>query len=80
MLTVVALVFSVVVVLTGISTVFGYKYCKQSRTRKNSRHNEGFQVPGGPLYEEILQPNSTPEHQDLVELQENVAYGPIVRT
>ena len=71
------LIFSVVAILIGISTVFGYKY-KQSRTRKNSRHNEGLQILAGPLYEEI-QPNSIPEHQDLVELQENVAYGPIVR-
>ena len=79
MLAVVVLVFSVVVVLIGISTVFGCKYYKQSGTRKNSRHSEGFQIPAEPLYEEILQPNSTPEHQDLVELQENVAYEPIVR-
>ena len=43
------LILSVVVILIGISTVFGYKYYKQSRTRKNSRHNEGFQVPAGPL-------------------------------
>jgi hypothetical protein len=34
------------------------------------------QTPG-PLYEELLR--STPEHQDLVELKENVAYGPIVK-
>jgi hypothetical protein len=33
------------------------------------------QTPG-PLYEELLR--STPEHQDLVELKENVAYGPII--
>ena len=71
----VVLVFSVVVILIGISTVFGYKR-KQSHTRKNSCHNEGF--PAGPLYEEI-QPNSTSKYQDLVELQDNVAYGPIVR-
>jgi hypothetical protein len=32
----------------------------------------------GPLYEELLR--STPEHQDqLVELKENVAYGPNVK-
>ena len=31
-----------------------------------------------PLYEE-LQSKSTPEHQDLVELKENVAYGPIAK-
>ena len=41
---------------------------------------EGSQLPPtpGPLYEE-LQQRSTPEHQDLVELKENVAYGPIVK-
>ena len=63
---------------------------KQSHTRKaasdssveenNLCHNEGSQLPQtpGPLYEE-LQQKSTPEHQDLVELKENVAYGPIVK-
>jgi hypothetical protein len=67
---------------------FSHKH-KQSRTRKatsnssveetTSRHNEGSQLPPapGPLYEELLR--STPEHQDLVELRENVAYGPIVK-
>jgi hypothetical protein len=62
---------------------------KQSRTRKatsdyveennsaeenTSCQNEGSQLPQtpGPQYEEILR--STPEHQDLVELKENVAY------
>ena len=60
---------------------------KQSRTRKaisdsteedNSCHNEGSehsQTPG-PLYKE-LQQKSIPEHQDLLELKENVAYAPI---
>ena len=76
MLVMVALIFNAIVILT---TVFGYKH-KQSCTRKNSQHNEEFQIPAEPLYEDIL-PNSTiPEHQDLVELQENIAYGPIVRT
>ena len=62
---------------------------KQSRTRKaapdssvkeNTGPSEGSQLPPtpGPLYEE-LQQRSTPEHQDLVELKENVAYGPIVK-
>ena len=63
---------------------------KQSRTRKaasdssveenNPCHNEGSQLPqtSGPLYEE-LQQKSIPEHQDLVELKENVAYGPIMK-
>jgi hypothetical protein len=60
---------------------FSHKH-KQSRTSKavddenTSPHNEGSQLPQtpGPLYEELLR--STPEHQDLVELKENVAYGP----
>ena len=61
---------------------------KQSCTRKsisdssveeNTGPNEGSQLPPtpGPLYEELLR--SAPEHQDLVELKENVAYGPIVK-
>ena len=66
---------------------FSHKH-KQSRTRKpvsdslveenTSRDIEGSQLPPikGPLYEE-LQPKSTPEHQDLVEMKENVAYGPV---
>jgi hypothetical protein len=66
---------------------YGHKY-KQSHIKlfkaeddeKDSCHNEGShavpQTPG-PLYEEVLK--STPEHQDLVELKENVAYGPIVK-
>ena len=51
-----------------------------SADENNSRHSEGSHVPqpSGPLYEE-LQPKSTPEHQDLFELKENVAYGPIVK-
>ena len=67
---------------------FSHKH-KQSCTRKaasdlsaeeNTGPNEGSQLPpsSGPLYEE-LQQRSTPEHQDLVELKENVAYGPIVK-
>jgi hypothetical protein len=65
---------------------FSHKH-KQSRTgraevnEKNSCPNEGphDQLPQtpGPLYEEV--PKSTPEHQDLVELKENVAYGPIMK-
>ena len=68
---------------------FGHKR-KQSQTskaltvdsaEKNPRPNEGSaplpQTPG-PLYEE-LQLNSTPEHEGLVELKENVAYGPIAK-
>jgi hypothetical protein len=60
----------------------------QSRTREaisnssaaeNTCHNEGSQLPQTtvPLYDVLLR--STPEHQDLVELSENVAYGPIVK-
>ena len=51
-----------------------------SSAEENTGPNEGSQLPPtpGPLYEE-LQQRSTPEHQDLVELKENVAYGPIVK-
>ena len=47
---------------------------------KNSCNNEGSQFPQtpGPLYEE-LQMKSTMEHEDLVDLNENVAYGPIAK-
>jgi hypothetical protein len=68
---------------------FSHKH-KQSRTSKatsdssieeNTSHNvmeeSQLQQTPGPLYEELLR--STPEHQDLVELKENVAYGPIVK-
>jgi hypothetical protein len=49
-----------------------------STAEENTGPNEGSQLPQtpGPLYEELLR--STPEHQDLVELKENVAYGPII--
>ena len=61
---------------------FSHKH-KQSCTNKaegDGKSNEESQLPPtpGPLYEELLR--STPEHQDLVELKENVAYGPIVST
>ena len=60
---------------------FSHKH-KKSRTSKaeDEKSSEGSQLPPtpGPLYEE-LQQRSTPEHQDLVELKENVAYGPIVK-
>ena len=59
---------------------------KQSHTRKaasdssvEENYNEEsqqLQTPG-PLYEE-LQPKSIPEQQHLVELKDNVAYGPII--
>ena len=50
-----------------------------SADHEENTTNEGSQRPQtpGPLYEE-LQQKSTPEHQDLIELKENVAYGPIV--
>ena len=58
---------------------------KQSHTRKAASDSSveentgGSRLPQtpGPLYEE-LQQRSTPEHKDLVELKENVAYAPIV--
>jgi hypothetical protein len=63
---------------------YGHKH-KQSHTSKaeddsNRRPKEGSHVPQipGPLYEE-LQLKSTSDHQDPVELKENVAYGPIVK-
>ena len=60
---------------------FGHKH-KQSRASKatiidlakeNSCHDKGSQQPPtpGPLYEEL--------HQDAVELNQNVAYGPIAK-
>jgi hypothetical protein len=56
------------------------KTTSDSSEENNSCHNEfeGSQLPQtpGPLYEEVLK--STPEHQDLVELKENIAYGPII--
>ena len=63
---------------------FGHKR-KQSHTisdraKKNAHieqsHDQLPQTPG-PLYEELQPSTSTPECQDLVELKENVAYGPI---
>ena len=47
---------------------------------KNAGRKEQSQLPQspGPLYEE-LQLKSSLEHQDLVELKENVAYGPIAK-
>ena len=56
------------------------KAASDSSVDENTGPNEGSQLPPtpGPLYEE-LQQRSTPEHQDLVELKENVAYGPIVK-
>ena len=47
---------------------------------KNSCNYKGSQLlqTPGPLYEE-LQVKSTPEHEHLVELKDNVAYGPIAK-
>ena len=66
---------------------FGHKR-KQSHTSKttsdptenNTSRNKQSQLPQtpGPLYEE-LQLKSTLEHEDLVELEENVAYRPIAK-
>ena len=58
---------------------FGNKHKQLHTSKEKSRHDEGSQQPQtpGPLYEE-LQQKSTLEHQDLVELNENVAYGPII--
>jgi hypothetical protein len=55
------------------------KAMSDSTAEENTGCNEGSQLPQtpGPLYEELLR--STPEHQDMVELKENIAYGPIVK-
>ena len=47
---------------------------------KTSYNYKGSQLPQtpGPLYEE-LQMKSTTEHEHLVELKDNVAYGPIAK-
>ena len=63
---------------------FGHKY-KQSRTSKatslsaemNTCQNDDFQIQG-PLYEQLQVNSIISEHQDHVELTENVAYGPII--
>ena len=85
---IVCVVSSVVFLFIGyVCGWFGHKR-KQSRTskatsdpaEKNASCNEQSklsQTPG-PLYEE-LQPKSILEHQDLVELNDNVAYGPIAK-
>ena len=82
---VVCVVSSIVFLSIGYACGWFSQKHKQSRTRKaasdssNTGPNEGSQLPPtpGPLYEE-LQQRSTPEHQDLVELKENVAYRPII--
>jgi hypothetical protein len=48
----------------------------EENTSYNVMEQSQLQQTAGPLYEELLR--STPEHQDLVELKENVAYGPII--
>ena len=64
---------------------FGHKH-KQSHitnkatsdpAEKNSFHNEGSQLSQTPEPESIRWVKSTLEHEDLVELKENLAYGPI---
>ena len=78
---------SIVIFFIGYSCGwFGLKH-KQTRAskatsdsvEKNTCHMEQSQQPQtpGPLYEELHQ-ESALEHQDLVELKENVAYGPII--
>ena len=82
-------IISIVFLSIGYACGWFSQKHKQSHTRKatsnssveeNTGPNEGSQLPPtpGPRYEE-LQQRSTPEHQDLVELKENVAYGPIVK-
>ena len=85
-LIVVCVVSSIVFLFIGYACGWFSLKHKQSRTRKatfdssNTGPSEGSQLPQtpGPLYEE-LQRRSTPEHHELVELKENVAYGPIVK-
>ena len=80
-------IISIVFLSTGYACGWFSQKHKQSHTRKtasdlsvdeNTGPSEGSQLPPtpGPLYEELQR--STPEHQDLVELKENVAYGPII--
>ena len=75
-------VISIVFLSIGYACGWFSQKHKQSRTSKadDGKSNEGSQLPQtpGPLYEE-LQQRSIPEHQDLVELKENIAYGPIVK-
>ena len=86
-----ALFSSTIIIVCAVSSisflVIGYvcgwfcHKCKQSRANKeNSYHDKGSQQPQipGPLYEELHQ-ESTRKYQDLVELKENVAYGPIAK-
>ena len=86
-LIIMCVVSSTVCLFIGYACRFGHK-SKQSHTskvtsdpaEKSACHNERALLSQiqGPLYEE-LQPKSTPEHQDFVELKENVAYGPIAK-
>ena len=79
---VVSAVCSIVFLSIGYACGWFSQKHKQSCIKKaaedDEKSNEGSQHPQtpGPLYEELLK--STPEHQDLVELKENVAYGPII--
>ena len=56
-------------------------HTSKTMLEENTFHNDigclHPQTPG-PLFED-LQQKSTPEHHDLVELKENVAYGPIAK-
>ena len=61
-----------------------YIQAKQKKTdpaKENACHDEGSQHPQilGPLYEELHQESILEHRDDLVELQENVAYGPIAK-
>ena len=49
--------------------------------KENACHDKGSQHPQilGPLYEELHQESILEHRDDLVELQENVAYGPIAK-
>lgn len=59
---------------------FGHKHKQSHASKKTSCHNEEHKKTQtlGPLYKELHQ-ESTLKHQDLVELSENVAYGPIAK-
>ena len=89
----VAVFSSTIVIVCAVSSIvflsigyacgwFSHKH-KQSRTSKAPSDSSADHVENschsaaGTLYEE-LQQKPTQEHQNLVELKENVAYGPII--
>ena len=88
----IAVFSSVIIIVCAISSIvfisIGYACGRFSHKPKQSHTSKTMSDPAennlklsqtpGPLYEE-LQPKSTPECQDLVELKENVAYGPIAK-